>query len=66
MRAARGDRLILTPTHPDEPKRDAEIIEVHGVDGGPPYLVRWSDNGHESLCFPSTGAEIHHAGSTRR
>ncbi len=29
----------------------AEIIEVQGRDGGPPYLVRWPD-GHESVMFP--------------
>jgi len=26
------------------------FLEVRGEDGGPPYLVRWSDTGHEALC----------------
>ena len=30
-------------------------------DGSPPYRVRWSDNGHESLFFPGPDAYIHHA-----
>lgn len=43
-----------------EPPRDAEILEVQGADGGPPYLVRWSDTGHEGLIFPGTDASIQH------
>jgi len=38
--------------------RDGEILEVHGEDGGPPYLVRWSDSGHESLVFPGPGWHV--------
>jgi uncharacterized protein DUF1918 len=63
MHATPGDRLIVRPTHPDEPNRDAEIIEAHGLDGAPPYLVRWSDNGHEGLYFPGADAEVHHGSS---
>jgi Domain of unknown function (DUF1918) len=64
VNATIGDRLIVRATHLDEPARDAEILEVHGADGGPPYLVRWSDNGHSSLYFPGGDAEIHHAVSS--
>ena len=35
------------------------ITEVHGEDGTPPYLVRWSD-GHESSFFPSSGTVVEH------
>ena len=28
--------------HLDDPVRRGEIIEVHGDDGAPPYLVRWA------------------------
>ena len=28
--------------------------------GEPPYLVRWSDNGHESLTFPGPDAYVQH------
>ncbi|MBB5928976.1 hypothetical protein FHS34_004446 [Streptomyces echinatus] len=31
--------------------RTAEIIEVLGMDGGPPYRVRFED-GHETLMSP--------------
>ena len=35
------------------------ITEVHGEDGTPPYLVRWT-NGHESSFFPSSGTVVEH------
>lgn len=60
MRASVGDRIIVKATHVDEPNRDGEILEVHGEQGGPPYLVRWSEDGHEGLVFPGPDAEIHH------
>jgi len=60
MRASVGDRLVVKGHHVGDPDRDAEILEVHGTDGGPPYLVRWSDDGHEGLFFPSTDSTIEH------
>jgi len=58
--ASVGDRLVIKGHHVGEPDRDAEILEVHGEDGGPPYLVRWDDDGHEGLFFPGSDAEIDH------
>ena len=55
MYAAGGDRIVVRSLHVDEAVRDGEVLEVHGPDGGPPYLVRWSDNGHETLVYPGTG-----------
>jgi hypothetical protein len=66
MRAAAGDRIIVRSTHVGEPDRDGEIVEVHGHDGTPPYLVRWSDNGHEGLFFPGVDAQIHHHDEVQR
>ena len=60
MRASVGDRLVVKGHRVGEPERDAEILEVQGTDGGPPYVVRWSDDGHEGLFFPSTDATIEH------
>jgi hypothetical protein len=42
-------------------KRDARIIGTPHPDGSPPYLVRWSDDGHEALVFPGPDAVIEHA-----
>lgn len=63
MLAAVGDRLIIHGAHVDDVVRDGEILEVRGTRGGPPYVVRWSDNGHESLIFPGPDATVHHYGS---
>lgn len=58
MRANVGDRIVIKSHHLGEPERDAEILEVHGVDGAPPYLVRWDDSGEEGLFFPGSDATI--------
>jgi hypothetical protein len=41
------------------PVRDGQIIEV-GSHRGPPYLVRWSDDGRETLFFPGPDAHVSH------
>ncbi len=60
MKAAPGDRIIIKGHHIGQPDRDAEILEVRGDDGGPPYVVRWGDTGHEGFFFPGSDAQIHH------
>jgi hypothetical protein len=60
MHAAVGDRLVVRSQHLDGPVRDAEILEVRHADGQPPYVVRWSDTGHEALVFPGPDAYIEH------
>ena len=39
--------------------RAGVIVEVHGKEGGPPYLVRW-DDGHQSVFFPSSDTLVEH------
>jgi hypothetical protein len=58
MKAQVGDRLILAGTHVGDHQRVGLVVEVHGRDGAPPYLVRWDDSGHESLCFPGPDAHV--------
>lgn len=60
MHAAVGDRLVVRSLHVDGPHRDAEILEVRHPDGSPPYVVRWSDSGHEALVYPGPDAYIEH------
>lgn len=60
MRATVGDRLVVQSAHTDGPVRDGEILEVHGADGAPPYLVRWADSGHESLVVPGSDSFVEH------
>lgn len=59
MQASIGDRIIINGHHLGEPERDAQILEVHGHEGEPPYVVRW-DDGHEGLFFPGSDATIQH------
>jgi hypothetical protein len=60
MKAQVGDQLVITSHHVGEPERAAEILEVRGPNGEPPYLVRWND-GRESLSFPGSDASIRHS-----
>lgn len=59
MRAAVGDRLHVHGRVVGQKDSTAEIIEVHGADGAPPYLVRY-DDGRESLVFPGPDASVEH------
>ena len=63
MRASVGDRLVIKGHVVGEPGRDAEILEVRGAGGTPPFVVRWSDSGHETLFFPGPDAEVQHFGT---
>ena len=60
MYAEVGDRLLVRSNHVGGPDRDGEIVEIQHGDGSPPYLVRWSDSGHESLVYPGPDAEVRH------
>jgi Domain of unknown function (DUF1918) len=60
VHAQAGDRLVVRSPHVDGPVRDAEVLEVRGADGQPPYLVKWSDTGHEALVYPGPDAYVDH------
>ena len=62
MYPAVGDTLTVRSTHVAKPRRDGEVLEVHGQDGAPPYLVQWSDDGHKGLFFPDPDTVITHHG----
>ena len=59
MDAAVGDRIVVAAANLGGPMRDGEIIKV-GSHGAPPYLVRWSDDGRETLFFPGPDAHVSH------
>jgi len=63
MKAAPGDRIIIESRHLGDPVRDGEILEAHGADGGPPYLVRWSDDGRVALLSPGPDAHVSGSGA---
>lgn len=58
MHAKVGDRIVIRGHRVGEHDRDCEVLEVRGADGGPPYVVRWDDSGHECLFFPGSDAMV--------
>lgn len=60
MHARKGDRIVIRGQHVGDTVREAEVLEVQHPDGSPPYVVRWSDTGHEALFFPGTDAFVVH------
>ncbi|WP_225637137.1 DUF1918 domain-containing protein [Streptomyces solaniscabiei] len=51
MRASVGDRILVRGRIVGQHDREAEIVEVLGSEGAPPYRVRF-DDGHETLMSP--------------
>jgi tartrate dehydratase beta subunit/fumarate hydratase class I family protein len=51
MRASVGDRLLMHGRIVGQRDRIAEVVEVLGPDGLPPYRVRFED-GHEAVMSP--------------
>lgn len=58
MKAHAGDHIIVAAPTTGGSIRDGEVIEVHGADGGPPYLVRWSHAGETGLFYPGSDARV--------
>jgi hypothetical protein len=42
----------------DDGLREGQVVEVPHADGSPPYMVRWVDDDHVSLVFPSSDATV--------
>jgi hypothetical protein len=61
MKATAGDRLVIPGRHVSDRVRSGEIVEVHGPDGSPPYLVRWAGQSEPVLIFPGPDAHVEHA-----
>ena len=59
MQAVVGDRIAIPGRHVGDAGKLGEVIDVRGVDGRPPYLVRWSD-GHEAVCYPGPETRVAH------
>lgn len=60
MRAQVGDRVRVKGHHVGDPDRCAEVVEVRGADGGPPFVVRWDDADHTTLFFPGSDCIVEH------
>lgn len=62
MKASVGDRIVVVPSTMEHHVRDGRILEVRGADGEPPYVVEWSDTGHQALIYPGPDAHVQHFG----
>lgn len=62
MKAKVGERLVIKGHNVGQHDRDAEILEVRGEAGAPPFLVRWADDGHVGLIYPGSDALVQHLG----
>lgn len=64
-RVSPGDRLVIAAHRQGELPHDAEVLEVRGADGAPPYLVRWGDTGRVSLHYPGSDSTVRHTTTSR-
>ena len=60
MQAAVGDWIIVRSRHVGAAERRGEIVAVRGDGGAPPWVVRWTVDGHEALVYPGSDATIEH------
>lgn len=60
MEAKVGDMVVVHGHRAGDPDRRAQVLQVQGHDGQPPYLVRWGDDGHVGLFFPGSDATVEH------
>ncbi len=58
MRAGVGARIVVCGHRAGWPDRECEVVQVRSASGGPPYLVRWSESGRETIPFPGPDAVI--------
>jgi hypothetical protein len=65
MQAVVGDRLHMHSNVVGYPERMAEVVEVRGAGGEPPYLVRF-DGGDISLVFPGPDTVVEHPSKASR
>ncbi|WP_306337417.1 DUF1918 domain-containing protein [Streptomyces sp. KL118A] len=59
MRATVGDELVVHGRIVGQHDRIAQVVEVLGTDGGPPYRVRFED-GHETVMSPGPDTVVRH------
>lgn len=60
MQATVGDKLLVHGRTVGQHDRVAEVVEVLGSDGTPPYRVRFED-GHEALMSPGPDTVVRHS-----
>ncbi|MCX3062494.1 DUF1918 domain-containing protein [Streptomyces beihaiensis] len=59
MHATTGDQLLMHGRTVGQHDRVAEVVEVLGTDGEPPFRVRFED-GHEAIMSPGPDTVVRH------
>ena len=59
MQAVIGDRLHVHSRAVGQTEQSAVVIEIHGGNGTPPYLVRYED-GRQALIVPGPDCTVEH------
>ncbi|MEV7671394.1 DUF1918 domain-containing protein [Streptomyces sp. NPDC000963] len=59
MQASVGDTLLVHGRTVGHHDRTAEVLQVLGEDGTPPYRVKF-DDGHEALMSPGPDTVVRH------
>ncbi|HEY3482602.1 MAG TPA: DUF1918 domain-containing protein [Streptomyces sp.] len=59
MHASKGDQLRLHGRVVGQHDRLADVIDVLGTEGEPPYRVRFED-GHEAIVSPGPDSVVQH------
>ncbi|HUG84612.1 MAG TPA: DUF1918 domain-containing protein [Euzebya sp.] len=62
--AQAGDVVVIHSNRVGQKDREGVIVEVKGRADAPAYRVRWDDDDHESLLFPSSDAEVRPGNAT--
>ncbi|MEU9702988.1 DUF1918 domain-containing protein [Streptomyces sp. NPDC048370] len=60
MEARVGDKLLVHGRTVGQHDRTAEVLQVLGENGNPPYRVKFDDDGHEALMAPGPDTVVRH------
>ncbi|MFG2332007.1 DUF1918 domain-containing protein [Streptomyces sp. NPDC048604] len=60
MHASKGDKLVVHGRTVGQHDRTAEVLQVLGENGNPPYKVKFDDDGHEALMSPGPDTVVRH------
>ncbi|MFI6351276.1 DUF1918 domain-containing protein [Streptomyces sp. NPDC050743] len=65
MRAAKGDHLVQHGRVVGQHDQEAEVLEVLGQEGNPPYRVKFQD-GHQAILSPGPDCQVKHKEERQR
>ncbi|MEU8620417.1 DUF1918 domain-containing protein [Streptomyces sp. NPDC048623] len=60
MRASKGDKLVVHGRTVGQHERTAEVVQVMGENGNPPFRVKFDDDGHEAVVLPGPDTTVRH------